>query len=250
MHEQSSCPPLQNQWSYFERIYCITLSGRDDRRHSARLQFERVGLADRVEFVVVAKHPTNSEQGIFESHLKCLRMGLEAKADTILIFEDDVEFEPCKPRVLENGIRFLESHTPWDVFFLGCFVRNSSASGFPSVLKVRFQCTTHAYVCHAAFAKRLVNLAWKGVAYDDTLRFLTDARTYALYPAIAFQSNSPSDNDALRFLTQIRFRLGGIHGLQKLNEFIHRNLTALLAFHLMAIIVIVCWRCQIGKTSR
>ncbi|MEX1349306.1 MAG: hypothetical protein AB1Z31_16390, partial [Desulfobacterales bacterium] len=58
-------------WDFFDKIYCITLDERADRRADATAQFEKVGLADKVEFVIVKKHPHNIEQGIFESHLTC-----------------------------------------------------------------------------------------------------------------------------------------------------------------------------------
>ena len=40
-------------WSFFDKVYCISLVNREDRRIEAREQFARVGLADRVEFLLV-----------------------------------------------------------------------------------------------------------------------------------------------------------------------------------------------------
>ena len=65
-------------WDFFDKIYCITLDERADRRADATAQFEKVGLADKVEFVIVKKHPHNIEQGIFESHLACMEKGIRA----------------------------------------------------------------------------------------------------------------------------------------------------------------------------
>jgi len=38
-------------WEFFDRVYCISLVNRTDRRAEAQKQFEKVGLQDKVEFV-------------------------------------------------------------------------------------------------------------------------------------------------------------------------------------------------------
>ena len=60
-------------WDYFDKLYCSSVKERKDRQHSAQRQFSKIGLAGKVEFLLVDKHPTNSEQGIYESHLACLK---------------------------------------------------------------------------------------------------------------------------------------------------------------------------------
>ena len=79
-------------WEYFDKFYCISLNERSDRREDAKIQFEKIGLSDKVEFVIVKKHPHNSEQGIFESHMSCVKKGILAGANHIVIFEDDILF--------------------------------------------------------------------------------------------------------------------------------------------------------------
>ena len=82
-----------NGWDFFDRIYCISLEEREDRRQSAAASFAKVGLTGKVEFVLVKLHPSNVEQGMYESHMTCLRKGLEAGAKSIVVFEDDVIFD-------------------------------------------------------------------------------------------------------------------------------------------------------------
>ena len=74
-------------WEFFDKIYCISLNERADRREEAKRQFGKIGLLERVEFEIVEKHPHNIEQGIFESHLGCLEKGIRAGADAIAVFE-------------------------------------------------------------------------------------------------------------------------------------------------------------------
>lgn len=231
-------------WRFFDRIYCISLADRPDRAAEARRQFQRVGLIDHVEFVLVHKHPTHSEQGIFESHQLCLQRGLDAGARTILIFEDDILFDRFNPKTLNQFTRFLRENQAWQMTCLGCFVSASQPTGYPSVRKIRYKCTTHAMAVRRAFAERLAGLHWVGRAYDDVIRDLAEEQTFAVYPSFAFQSDSSTSNDKLRRLDRVRRLFGGLQRLQKWNEFMHSHKAAIILGHLVmiaALIGVVWW---------
>jgi hypothetical protein len=226
-------------WDFFERIYCISVKERTDRRSSARAAFERVGLSGRVEFVLVDKHVQNSERGIYESHMKCLRAGLKAGAQRIVVFEDDILIDRSSPRTLADGVEFMKSGHPWNMFFFGCFVAGCRRTEFRSVLKVKYRCTAHAYVVNRPFAEKLVAMEWEGLAFDNVLRGLNDDHFYAAYPAFAFQSASPTDNDRTKKIDRIRRLLGGMHWQQKWNEFSHLKWPQMVVGHAVSIGVIV-----------
>ena len=61
-----------NGWDFFDRLYCISLQDREDRRKSALKEFSQAGLGDRVEFVIGERHSYNIEQEVYESHMMCL----------------------------------------------------------------------------------------------------------------------------------------------------------------------------------
>jgi GR25 family glycosyltransferase involved in LPS biosynthesis len=235
--QQIGRPPA-DAWSGFDRIYCISLTHRADRREMARQEFARIGLAERVQFVIVDSHPTDSEQGIFESHMSCLRAGLAAGAQNIVVFEDDILIRRFSPKVLANAIRFMKSTADWHMFFFGCFVRSSRKTPFESVLKIRYRCTAHAYVVNRTFAQKLVEIPWRGVAYDDLLRSMQDERFYACYPAFAFQSGSSTDNHKLRGIDRARRLTGGLYRLQRWNEFSHRRLVTLIVVHVLIVLLL------------
>ncbi len=218
-------------WHYFDKVYCISVTERTDRRMTARREFERVGLENRVEFVIVEKHPVDCEQGIYESHLHCIRKGLEAGAERILIFEDDIIFDRFDPDVLKNCVNFMLTSTGWHMLCFGCMVKTSYRTGNPSVMRITYRSLTHAIVYHRRFAETLVRMPWRGIPYDDTLRDLRDEHFYAAWPSFAFQSDSRSDNE--RYLPLDRFRrfCGGLRRLQKFDEFYHRYRTAIIALH-------------------
>jgi len=231
---------VSGPWDAFDRIYCISLAQRPDRCQSARSQFQRIGLADRVEFVIVDKHPTDSERGIFESHLACLRAGLAAHANKIVIFEDDILISRFSPQRLRQAAHFMDCNHAWRLFFFGCFVNSSRRTPFPSVVKVSYRCTAHAYVVSREFAEKLVNMPWQGIPYDDLLRATAGDGVYAIYPAFAFQNASSTDNDNLRRVDRVRRIFGGFRLLQQWNEFSARRIVPIVAAHVaLALLVIL-----------
>jgi GR25 family glycosyltransferase involved in LPS biosynthesis len=225
-------------WDHIDKIYCISVDERTDRQAEARAQFARVGLLERVVFIRVRKHPTDCEQGIYESHLLCMKKGLKAGAERILIFEDDVVFERFEGETLAGCTEFLCSHS-WHMLFLGCMVRGSRSTAHPAVRKIKYRSLTQAYVIHRRFAEVLVQHPWKNIPYEDFLKGLRDDETYVVYPSIAFQSNSRSDNE--RFLPLDRFRrlCGGLKNLQKRNEFYHRHRPLIIGAHVLVFLLIV-----------
>jgi len=231
--------PLARHWRALDRIYCISLSNRPDRIQHARLQFQRVGLANLVEFVVVDKHPTNSELGIFQSHMGCLRAGLDAGAQQIAIFEDDILFKRFSPDRLKRALRFMESGEDWQLLFFGCFVNSSRKTDYRSVVKVTFRCCAHGYVINRPFAEQVVAMPWQNVPYDDMIRSLKPRNVYAVYPAFAYQSNSATDNDNRLGVDRARRIFGGLHRLQHWNEFSTRRMIPLILAHVALFFILV-----------
>jgi GR25 family glycosyltransferase involved in LPS biosynthesis len=225
---------LSGLWDFFDKVYCISVEEREDRRQEARRQFEAVGLSGRVEFLIVKKHPADPEQGIYESHLACFRRGIQAGAETLLLFEDDVVFERFSPAVLADCVRFLSGSDSWEMFFLGCLSAGSRRTENPAVLRVRYRCLTHAYAVRRGFAETLLAAPRGGLPYDGLLRSLSGAY-YAAYPSFAFQSDAPTDNLRYRRLDRFRRLCGGLLRIQKMDEWVHRHKWAIVGVHLCLI---------------
>lgn len=231
-----------NGWALFDKIYCISLAERRDRRASAESQFARAGLGSRVHFYIVSKHSEDTEQGIYESHRACLAEGLAAGAKTILIFEDDVLLTPMDDR-LAIRLSAAQAIEGWEMLCLGALVDGSSATEVPGVRRINYRALTHAYAVSAAAARRLVDIPWEGMPYDGMLRREIH-QAYVLYPAVAFQSDSPSDNENHPRLEQLRSWFGGLRRIQRFNEIYHRHRRLLLTLHtavLLAILALVVW---------
>ena len=231
---------LATVWNLIDRIYCISLAERTDRQASAKRQFERVGLGDKVIFHRVQRHPTDCEQGIFESHQACLKMALADGARHILIFEDDVVFGTVDAHRLRQGIAFFQDRSDCQILFLGCLASRSRTTETPGVRRVRYSCLAHAYLIKPSLARQLADEPWRNIPWDIVLKKNTQ-NAFALYPSIAFQSNSPSDNRRHRTLETVRRIFGGLRVIQMVNERYHRFRYAIIAAHLLLAGAVLVW---------
>ena len=209
--------PLVNIWDFFDKVYCISIDARTDRREQVRKQFADVGLLERVEFVIVAKHPENQEKGIFESHMQCLQKGLDDNAHHILVFEDDVFFQNFDVQNLSSSCSFLDRKTEWNGFFLGCITAGSRKTKEKSLVRIKYRCLAHAYALNQSFVKRLVQETWSGIPFDELLR-RRQSDFFALYPMCAFQGLSGTDNQTV-VIDRMRRIFGGLPFIQKANQF-------------------------------
>jgi len=227
-------------WDRIDRVYCISLAERPDRQADVRKQFDRVGLGKKVIFHCPRRHPTDCEQGIFESHQTCLKMGIADGARNILVFEDDVLFGHVNAERLEQGIAFFMNTKGCRILFLGCLAAGSWATDTPGVRRVRYRCLAHAYLVERPLARQLAAAPWTHTPYDILLK-KSIGESHALYPSIAFQSNSPSDNRRHRILESVRLLLGGLKTIQMANERYHRFRYAIIAAHLLVTGAMIYW---------
>jgi hypothetical protein len=225
-----------NGWDFFDRIYCISLEGREDRRQAAAASFAKVGLTGKVEFVLVQPHPLNIEQGMYESHMTCLRKGLEAGAESIVVFEDDVIFDRFDAEHFKQCTQFLAEHPDWKVLLLGALIRASKKTTNQFIQKVGYQSLAHAYALNRPYAENLAYQPWRGIVIDTIFRPL-DNDIYAVYPMFAFQNDFASDNDKkYQGLERFRRLCGGLERIQKANEFYQRHKFGVIAAHVVIIL--------------
>jgi len=190
-------------WSFLDGAYCISLESREDRAASAAAQFHRVGLCRHLLFYRPIKHPKSAKHGIWESHRAVGEHARQRGCTRTLIMEDDVLFSRrLQPRKVRAIAQALDSLPPdWMIFFLGhwplwaYFVR-------PNVLRTGSACA-HAYIASPRLLQWLQDHPYGapdvqkvprvvGAGIDSAYARLEAA--YALFPMIAIQSASKSDN--------------------------------------------------------
>ncbi|MCL1979471.1 MAG: glycosyltransferase [Proteobacteria bacterium] len=224
-------------WDFFDAIYCITLDSRPDRMAAAEAQFALAGLAGRVKFLVVARDEEDPARGIYESHQRCLSLGLAAGAQHILIFEDDIFFRGCDHQLLDHACRFLQETNTWDAFFLGCLTNGSRPTGQDGVVRIQYRCLAHAYALNRPFAERIAQRPWQGIPIDGLLQAV-GGNFFALRPMCGFQGRASSDNKTV-WLNRLRSLCGGLPLIQLGNELYQNNKKILILLHLAAVVAIV-----------
>lgn len=232
---------LSDPWNFFDKIYCISLDARTDRRAQAKKQFADVGLLERVEFVIVAKHHENRVKGIFASHMLCLKNGLAAGAQHILVFEDDILFRGFDPRSLGKACSSLDRCETWNGLFLGCITTGSRKTRTRSLVKIKYRCLAHAYALNAPFAERMVREEWRDIPFDELMR-RNNADFFAIHPMCAFQGLSGSDNETV-VIDRMRRLFGGLPFVQKVNE-LYQNHKALIIVLQLAVLLVLGVLCK------
>jgi GR25 family glycosyltransferase involved in LPS biosynthesis len=201
----SIAPAQALDWSFLDGVYCISLKSREDRAIAVAAQFHEVGLCRQLLFYRPLRYPGRGYIGSWESHRAVAEHARQQGNQTTLIFEDDVQFvRRMTPRSVRAIGRAIERLPPdWMIFFLGhwplwaYFVR-------PNVLRTSSGCA-HAYIVSPRLLEWLHEHPWGtpgiekrrliGKALDSAYARLP--ATYALFPMIATQSVSRSDNFAV-----------------------------------------------------
>jgi GR25 family glycosyltransferase involved in LPS biosynthesis len=201
----SITPAQALDWTFLDGAYCISLKSREDRAVKVAAEFHKVGLCRQVSFYRPLRHPGRGYIGSWESHRAVAEHARGRGCKTTLILEDDVQFvRRLTPRSVRAIGRAIAGLPPdWMIFFLGhwplwaYFVRRN-------VLRTSSGCA-HAYIVSPRLLRWLHEHPWGthgiekrrliGKALDSAYAMLPG--TYALFPMIATQSVSRSDNFAV-----------------------------------------------------
>ena len=198
-------PAQALDWSFLGGAYCISLKNREDRAVKVAAQFHKAGLCRRVLFYRPLRYPGRGYIGSWESHRAVAEHARVRGYETTLIMEDDVQFvrrlSPRSVRAIGRAIKRLPPD--WMIFFLGHWplwayfvrrnvLRTSSGCAHAYIMSPRLLHWLHEHPCGTPGIekRRLI-----GKALDSAYAMLPG--TYALFPMIATQSVSRSDNFAV-----------------------------------------------------
>lgn len=121
--------------TFFDRVYCINLAARTDRRRQMSAEFRRIGVDPESIRWFKAVRPDNrgefenvGARGCFLSHYHILQEADSQKTIRILILEDDADFVRDFNARLSHISKEL-SQKNWDVFYGGGEVGPASKVG-------------------------------------------------------------------------------------------------------------------------
>lgn len=182
-------------FDYFDIIFCINLDRRTDRWEQSLLEFEKMGIKDRV-IRMPGIETSNPALGCHLSHAACLEYAKMREVNNILILEDDVEFFPAAMENLHQAL--VELPTVWDMFYLGANLHTYPAYQISDhIAKLQGAYSTHAYAVRHDIFDELIevnvssNIAHNDVYYSDVI--IPNRMCYLALPLIAGQRDSYSD---------------------------------------------------------
>jgi GR25 family glycosyltransferase involved in LPS biosynthesis len=115
----------------FDKIYCINLVSRPDRKAHVELQFKKAGI--EVEFIEAIEAKSDNEQftdgmvGCFKSHRSIYESAIASGYESILIFEDDIQFTSGFEYLLKKANEQIPEGS--DFLFYG-FEQDKGLNGF------------------------------------------------------------------------------------------------------------------------
>jgi hypothetical protein len=146
---------MSYDWSYFEKIYCISTPKAYVRRCAVREISEKLNAT--IDIRIFNRSSAGSNQGCGESHLSLVKEAYLKNFQRIIIFEDDIILSFISPYILENIVQFLKSKNEWDLFYFGavpdCRKDSCCTERQGSFYRIRSLCT-HAYALNRNFIEK------------------------------------------------------------------------------------------------
>lgn len=210
---------MNNPFDLFERIYCINLKERTDKWEQSLLEFDKLGIKDKVikfdAIRFVGELPAQYRWfnlracGCTASHRQIIKICHAENVKNVLVLEDDVEFHNDPIKNLKLSLEELKNHE-WDIYYLGMSPTNEKHEKplervSENLLKVNSALTTHAIAYNNSAYKILLDtvpeglniIEWqiKNESYDGFLmrNFLSKNKAFCSNEYLATQRDSFSD---------------------------------------------------------
>ena len=180
-----------NPFSFFDKIYCISMSNKSLNWMQAEKQLKILGIYDRTQRIQAIKEEKYWE-GCRKSHQLCIRDAKKCDAKSILILEDDFVFVSRDMSLLESALNNLKEYD-WELFYLGAVIEKKLKDLKDNLCLAKVW-ATHAYaINHKVFDKIL---AFKGddgtfngcpAGHLDVFYYRNNFKTYLINPIMALQ---------------------------------------------------------------
>ena len=188
----------------FPLRFYLNLSRRQDRRFGMEELCEQHGLSlqrfPAIDGNWVKKlrgYPTSSRYAVALSKRLILRRARNANAESVFFFEDDVTLHPRWREIIKD----IVLPDDWQVFFLGCLHLQRPEFVSPGLVRTGFAVDNQAVGIRSSAFQTILK-AWSpssrgpgGKTYSDIemARHFDRLRAYAVYPNLAWQAGSISD---------------------------------------------------------
>lgn len=186
-----------------DKIYCINLERREDRRKEAEAEFQKFNL-DFEFFKGVDGHSLNIKGGIKPGHIGCVMSHLnlykhlkEQGGDIFMITEDDVVFDPDFVSKYLDLVRHIPSD--WHLLYFG-----GNHNGIPlnmvshNIHRLQKTYTTHCYLVKKEYLDIIIREFNTPAIFNSEVdvhlsHLQTKVPCYGFTPALAWQRDGFSD---------------------------------------------------------
>jgi glycosyl transferase family 25 len=191
---------------FFNKTFCINLERRPDRWDECLSEFDKHGITNVDRFIAVdGKNLTQSLSGfmtpsrmaLVQTNIQIIEEAIKNDYDSILILEDDVEFDP---QVVEMDSYFDLLPDDWDMLYFGGNHNTHVGSPPPNIINEKVCKLHNTYSTHCvainkrAFQKVLDRIKKCDNALDVIyVELQKQLNVYSFYPVIATQRVSFSD---------------------------------------------------------
>jgi hypothetical protein len=183
----------RNPFDYFDKIFCINLDSRPERWIASQVEFEKLGIKERVERIsgVVCENP---REGFARAHLKVIEIAKRSNLSNCFIFEDDLLIMEDAKDSLVPAIHELEN-LDWDLFYPGGTTVTPAYQISPHLAKATGVYTTHSYALSASLYDVILSSWPLSKIYDVFLAedIAPKYQCYLTIPLIIFQKPGFSD---------------------------------------------------------
>ena len=155
---------IASPFSFFDAIYCITLSTNSERWAQMEKRFQALGINRRVRSFAAIETPENHHVGCALSHRAIIRSAKQQRLQNVLIFEDDAIFLDNTLQHLGKSIAELKTRS-WNLFYLG---GHRWGGNFEKVADCSFLLKASCLTCTHA-------LAYNNTVYDQILEDLPES---------------------------------------------------------------------------
>lgn len=183
---------MNNPFSFFDRIYCISMDENSFRWKMSVKQLKLLGIYERTERIQAIK-TDNYWEGCALSHQLCIKKAKEEGAKNVFIFEDDFCMISMDMKHLADSLENLKKHD-WDLFYLGGKIEEKLEDIEKNLCSVKLW-FTHAYAINRKVFDKI--LAFEGddgtirggyhKGHIDVFYFLNDFKMYLINPMMAIQ---------------------------------------------------------------
>jgi len=174
----------------------FSIPGHEERYQDTLKRTENFGFRPRV--LIHDRDEEDPRRGVFHSQRNAARYGLENNFTSLLILEDDVEWDyVATPADVSASIHSLSEVDPeWLVLYLGHVplkpMTDTGIKGHLRVWHTSYSIYAHSYVLSRRGMERISSTEYPNDFFDRTLA--NSNNNYAVHPQLAFQLDLPTSN--------------------------------------------------------